>query len=98
DTRSGKVVAVKVLTKQLPRDESRREMVIRDIRQGAALYHSSLVTNIDVAQADDALILVMEWFESQPLAVVFRGRAADRNEFFRVAYQLVDALKLMHVK
>jgi Tfp pilus assembly protein PilF len=98
DTRSGKVVAVKVLTKQLPRDESRREMVIRDMRQGAALYHSSLVTNIDVAQADDALILVMEWFESQPLSVAFRGKAADRTEFFRAAYQLVDAVKLMHMR
>ncbi|MEA2166691.1 MAG: eukaryotic-like serine/threonine-protein kinase [Thermoanaerobaculia bacterium] len=98
DTRSGRAVAIKVLTKQLPRDESRREMVIRDMRQGAALYHSSLVTNIDVAQADDALVLVMEWFESQPVSVAFRGRAANRSEFLRIAYQLVDAVKLMHVK
>ncbi|MEA2237048.1 MAG: eukaryotic-like serine/threonine-protein kinase [Thermoanaerobaculia bacterium] len=98
DTRSGKQVAVKVLTKQLPHDPARREMVIRDIRQGAALYHASLVTNIDVTPADDALILVMEWFESQPVATAFRGRAADRSEFFRVAYQLTDAVKLMHAK
>ena len=98
DTRTGKPVAIKVLTKQLPHDPSRREMVIRDMRQGAALYHASLVTNIDVSQADDALILVMEWFESQPLAVAFRGRAAERTEFFRVVYQLVDAVKLLHTK
>jgi cytochrome c-type biogenesis protein CcmH/NrfG len=98
DTRSGKPVAVKILTKQLPHDPARREMVIRDMRQGAALYHASLVTNIDVTPADDALLLVMEWFESQPVAMAFRGRAADRTEFFRVAYQLVDAVKLLHAK
>jgi hypothetical protein len=98
DTRSGKPVAVKILTKQLPHDPARREMVIRDMRQGAALYHASLVTNIDVTPADDALLLVMEWFESQPVAVAFRGRAADRTEFFRVAYQLADAVKLLHAK
>jgi Tfp pilus assembly protein PilF len=98
DTRSGKPVAVKVLTKQLPRDPARREMVIRDMRQGAAIYHASLVTNIDVLPADDALILVMEWFEGRPVASAFRGHAADRSEFFHIAYQLADALKLMHAK
>lgn len=98
DTRNGKQVAVKVLTKQLPRDPARREMVIRDMRQGAAIYHASLVTNIDVLPVDDALILVMEWFEGRPVAAVFRGHAAERTEFFHIAYQLADALKLMHAK
>ena len=98
DTRSGKPVAIKVLTKQLPRDAAKREAVVRDMRQGAALYHASLVTIIEVTPADDALLLVMEWFESQPVTAAFRGRAADRTEFFRVAYQLADAVKLLHGK
>ncbi|MDP9359853.1 MAG: protein kinase [Acidobacteriota bacterium] len=98
DTRSGKTVAIKVLTKQLPRDAARREALIRDIRQGAALYHASLVTVIEVTPADDALLLVMEWFDGQPIATAYRGRAAGRTELFRVAYQLSDAVKLMHAK
>lgn len=98
DTRSGKPVAIKVLTKQLPRDAAKREAVVRDMRQGAALYHASLVTIIELTAADDALILVMEWFESQPVTAAFRGRAADRTEFLRVAYQLADGVKLLHGK
>jgi len=98
DTRSGRTVAIKVLTKQLPRDPARREEVIRAIRLGAALYHASLVTVIEIAPADDALLLVMEWFDGLPLATAYRGRAAGRTEFFRIAYQLVDAVKLMHAK
>ena len=98
DTRSGKTVAIKVLTKQLPRDAAKREAVIHDIRQGAALYHASLVTIIEVTPADDALLLVMEWFESQPVSTAYRGRAAERTEFLRVAYQLTDAVRLMHGK
>jgi tetratricopeptide (TPR) repeat protein len=98
DTRSGKTVAIKVLTKQLPRDAARREALVRDIRQGAALYHASLVTVIEITPADDALLLVMEWFDGQPIALAYRGRAADRTELFRVAYQLSDAVKLMHAK
>jgi hypothetical protein len=98
DTRNGKTVAIKVLTRQLPRDAARREALIRDIRQGAALYHASLVTILEVAVADDALLLVMEWFDGQPAAAAYRGHAAERTEVFRVIYQLADAVKLLHGK
>jgi hypothetical protein len=98
DTRNGKAVAVKVLTKQLPRDAAKREEVIRTIRQGAALYHSSLVTIVEVAPADDALLLIMEWFDSFPVSAIYRGRAADQKDFFRIIYQLADAVKLLHGK
>ena len=98
DTRSGKTVAIKVLTKQLPRDPARRETVIRDIRVGAALYHASLVSILEVTPVDDALLLVMEWFDGLPVATAYRGRAGDRTEFFRVIYQLTDAVKLLQAK
>src|SRR5438270_371886 len=98
DTRNGRTVALKVLTKQLPRDAARRESVIRDIRQGAALYHSSIVTILEITPADDALLLIMEWFDGVPVATAYRGRAAGRMEFFRVIYQLADAVKLMQAK
>jgi hypothetical protein len=98
DTRNGKTVALKVLTKQLPRDPARREAVIREIRQGAALYHSSIVTILEITPADDALVMIMEWFDGLPVATAFRGHAADRTEFFRVIYQLADAVKLMQAK
>jgi len=98
DTRNGKTVALKVLTKQLPRDPARREAVIREIRQGAALYHSSIVTILEICPVDDALVMIMEWFDGLPVAIAYRGRAADRTEFFRVIYQLADAVKLMQAK
>ncbi len=98
DTRSGKTVAVKILTKQLPRDPGKREEVIRAIRLGAAIYHASLVTVLEIVPADDALLLIMEWFEGTPVSVAYRGRAAERTEFFRVIYQIADALKLMQAK
>jgi hypothetical protein len=98
DTRNGKTVALKILTKQLPRDPARRESVVRDIRQGAALYHSSIVTILEITPADDALVMIMEWFDGTPVSTAYRGRAAERTEFFRVIYQLTDAVKLMQAK
>src|SRR5438270_2591642 len=82
-------------TKQRQRDAARVDAVIREIRQGAALYHSSIVTILEITPADDALVLIMEWFDGLPIATAYRGRAAERNEFFRVIYQLADAVKLM---
>ncbi|HEX2122838.1 MAG TPA: hypothetical protein VHL59_14490, partial [Thermoanaerobaculia bacterium] len=38
DTRNGKRVAVKLLTRQLPKEQARRDSLIRDVRVSAALY------------------------------------------------------------
>src|SRR5437899_2820519 len=62
DTRTGKKVAIKVLAKQLPRDPGKREGLLRDVRIGGALFHTSLVNIVEIAPAGDALLLVMEWF------------------------------------
>ena len=98
DTRNGRQVAVKILARQLPRDAAKREALVREVRLGAALYHTSLVNIIEVAPAGDALILVTEFVEGQPLAAALHGKPVDRETFYRVAYQIGDALKLLHAK
>src|SRR5438105_10875680 len=98
DTRNGKKVAIKVLSRQLPKDPTRRESLVRDVRLAAAIYHSSLVNILEIAPAGDALLLVMEWIDGFPIAAVVKGRPFDRSSFFRVAYQIVDALKLLQAK
>ena len=98
DTRSGKQVALKILARQLPRDAAKRETLIREVRQGAALYHSFLVNIIEIATAGDILLLVMDWIDGKTISAHVRGRPLDRTEFFRLAYQIVDAVKLLHAK
>jgi len=99
DTRtSGKLVAVKILTRQLPKDSSRRESLIRDVRLGAALYHSFLVNILEIADAGDVLLMAMELVEGQPLSRLAKTKPADRTEFFRIAWQLADVVKLLHVR
>jgi len=98
DTRNAKRVAVKVLAKQLPRDAAKRDALIRDVRLGGALFHTSLVNIIEISAAGDALVMVMDWFDGQPVSSLFRGKPADRTAFFRLAYQLADALKLLQAK
>ncbi len=98
DTRNGKKVALKILSRQLPKDPAKREALIRDVRLGAAMYHPSLVNISEVAAAGEALLLVMEWIDGQPISARVRAGALNRAEFFRVAYQIIDALRLLHAK
>src|SRR6266851_1335874 len=98
DTRSGKKVAIKILSRQLPRDPGRREALVREVRQAAAIYHTSLVNILEVTAAGDALILVMDWVEGYPISAVVKNRPLDRKNFFRIAYQAIDAVKLLHAK
>src|SRR5438876_4298758 len=98
DTRSGRKVAVKVLAKQLPRDPAKRDALLREVRIGGALFHTSIINIVEIAPAGDALLLVMEWFDGQPPSTLFRNKPADRATFFRVAYQLADVLKLLQAR
>lgn len=98
DARTGKTVAVKILSKGLPKDQAKRETLVREVRQNAALYHSFLVGIQEVAVAGDSLLLVMEWLDAQPLSKLARGKPVSRTDFFRIFYQVADALKLIHAK
>jgi tetratricopeptide (TPR) repeat protein len=98
DTRSGKTVALKILTRQLPKDPARRDALMKEVRQNTALFHSNLPTVIEIAASGDMLLMVMDLVEGFSLAKHYTNRPADRTEFFRVAYQVIDALKLLHSK
>jgi tetratricopeptide (TPR) repeat protein len=98
DTRSGKPVAVKLLTKQLPKDAARRETLIRDVRVTAALYHTFLAPILDIVAVGDQLILVMERVQGQSLTKHVAGKPLDRTQLFRLAYQLAEVVKYLHVK
>ncbi|HEY6843041.1 MAG TPA: serine/threonine-protein kinase, partial [Thermoanaerobaculia bacterium] len=98
DTRNGKKVAIKLLSRLLPKDAAKREAVVRDARLGAALYHTSLVNIQEITTAGDALVMVLAWFDAQPISARAKTKALDRAEFFRFAYQIADALKLLHAK
>ncbi|HYS55049.1 MAG TPA: protein kinase [Thermoanaerobaculia bacterium] len=98
DARSGKKVAIKVLSRQLPKDPGRRDALVRDVRVAAALYHTSLVNILEIAAAGEALVMIMDWVEGYAISAVVRNRPLDRKNFFRVAYQAADALKLVHAR
>ena len=98
DTRSGKSVAVKILSRQLPKDPARRESLIRDVRVASALYHAFLVPIVEILPAGDMLLMVMDLLDATPITKHHGGQPLDRERFFRLAYQLADAVRFLHAK
>ena len=98
DTRGNRNVAVKILSRQLPKDPARRETLIRDVRVASALYHAFLVPIVEILPAGDMLLLVMELLDAAPITRHLDGRPLDRAPFFRLAYQLAEAVKFLHAK
>jgi Tfp pilus assembly protein PilF len=98
DTRNGKRVAVKLLTRQLPKDAAKRDALIRDVRVAAALYHTFLVPILEIVPEGDNLLMIMEPVEGEPIDRKVVGKPLDRAEFFRVAYQLAAVTKYLHMK
>jgi tetratricopeptide (TPR) repeat protein len=98
DTRSGKTVAIKILTKQLPKDSAKRDGMIRDMRVSAALYHQFLVPIQEVLPVNDNLLLVMDFLDAQSISKQLKGQPLGRADFFRLAYQLADAVRFLQTK
>ncbi len=98
DSRSGKPAALKILTKQMPKDPARREEALKQVRLGAALYHSFLVPIRDVIVAGDVLALAMDFIDVQPLTRYIDGKPRGAQEFFRLVYQLADVVKFLQAR
>jgi tetratricopeptide (TPR) repeat protein len=98
DTRNGKTVALKLLSKMLPKDQAKRDTLLREVRVAGALYHAFLVPIVEILIVGDNLLMVMEQVEGQPLSKMIRGSALAREQTLQIGYQLVDALKYLHTK
>ncbi|HEX7154467.1 MAG TPA: protein kinase [Thermoanaerobaculia bacterium] len=98
DTRNGKRVAFKLLTKQLPKDAAKRDALVREVRLNAALGHAFVVPIQEIVAINDFLVMIMDVVEGQTLTKYLGGNPLDRSAFFDLAYQLADGLRYLHNK
>ena len=67
DTRLGRPVALKALTRQFTRDRERRERLRREARAAAGLSHAGIATVYALEEFDDDLYLVSEYVPGKTL-------------------------------
>ena len=96
DKRLNRVVAVKILTKQVADRSELRARFEREAQTLATLSHPHICSVFDVGQQDGVDYLVMEFLEGQTLADRLERGAMPLDEALRTAIQLADGLDKAH--
>jgi tRNA A-37 threonylcarbamoyl transferase component Bud32 len=96
DTRLDRVVALKILRREVSDHPARRQRFEREARAVASLSHPHICTLHDVGEADGALFLVMEYLEGETLAQRLRRGALPMQDVLRYAIEIADALDHAH--
>ncbi len=67
-----KIVAVKALLTDLEGDEDVESMFLDEARLCARIRHPNVAAVLDLGEEEDALYIVIEWVEGEPLQVLLR--------------------------
>lgn len=96
DTRLGRLVAIKFVSKHLSGNASAEARLDREARLASSLNHPGIVTVFDVGRCDDRPYVVMELIEGRSLAAeLSEGRLRTRDAV-DLAVQIGDALAAAH--
>lgn len=92
-----RVVAVKVLSRKLSRDERFIEKFVAEARNAAKLNHPNVITAIDVGESDGLHFFVMEFVEGREAAEIIEEQGRMSPEVaFGIAEQIACALDHAH--
>jgi serine/threonine protein kinase len=96
DTRSGRTVAIKVLTSPRLRDPVLRRQVLGEAQAASALSHPNIATLYEIGEHDDQPYLVFEFVQGQLLGAVIAGRPLNARRAIEYAIETADALADAH--
>ena len=96
DTRLGRRVALKVLSREWAMDADRRERFEREARAVAALNHPNIVTIHSVEEADGVPFLTLELVEGRTLDALIPPGGLPLDRILAYAIPLADAVGAAH--
>ncbi|MEN3041343.1 MAG: serine/threonine-protein kinase [Bacteroidia bacterium] len=89
-------VAIKSIAPYLARDPVVRERFTAEAAVLARLNHPNIVTLYDYVEGEDALYLIMEYVEGQPLSELLRGGPLHLELIQRYFLQVLEAFAYAH--
>jgi pimeloyl-ACP methyl ester carboxylesterase len=98
DTRLGRDVALKFLTRIGPVDTEGAERMRLEARSLAALNHANIVTIYDIDEVDGAPFLALEWVSGTSLDHASYSKPWDEGAFLRIALPVTEALAAAHTR
>jgi eukaryotic-like serine/threonine-protein kinase len=98
DTRLGRAVALKVISRSLVGDEPSRRRFETEARAASALNHPSIVTIYDIGESDGTSWIAMELIEGRTLGDEVKQGPLTIRQAWSIARQLADGLAVAHAK
>ena len=98
DTQLDRVVALKILTAEVARDQQRLHRFLQEARAASSLSHPNVAHIYEIGESDGAHFIAMEYVEGEPLDRKIGGRALTVGEILDFAIQIADALDEAHAK
>ena len=98
DTRLGRAVALKVISRTLVGDEASRRRFETEARSASALNHPSIVTIYDIGENEGTSWIAMELIEGVTLSDAVRQGPLPIRRAWSIARQLADGLAAAHAK
>ncbi len=98
DTRLGRDVALKFLTRGGGLGSEEAERLRLEARSLAALNHANIVTIYDIDEANGIPFLVLEWVPGGALSEAVLARPCGEDDFLQIALQVAEALAAAHTR
>jgi serine/threonine protein kinase len=97
DTRLGRIVAIKVLRREVSADADRIERFDREARSASALNHPNIVTIHDVGAEGGISYIAMEWVDGSSLRdLVASGKPQPPPSVVAIGAQIAEGLARAH--
>ena len=96
DTRSGKKVALKILSRQSLLDEEIKRRFLREAEAGARLVHPSIVEIHEVGELEGEHFISMELVEGKTLHELLKAGPVCAKEAVRIGIAVGEALRHAH--
>ena len=98
DSRLKRMVAIKVLPRELEKDDKRRQRFLREARSAAAITHPNVATIHEVNEEDGRAFIVMELVEGTSLRKCLEAGRLSAADVSRFARGIARALARAHEK
>jgi eukaryotic-like serine/threonine-protein kinase len=98
DTKLDRVVALKILPKEMSVDGERMRRFSREAKAASALNHPNVSHIYEIGEADGVSFIAMEFVEGHTLAARINGNPLKVSEIVEIGSQVADALDEAHGK
>lgn len=98
DTRLLRMVAIKILPRQIAANAEARARLVREAQIAAQLNHPSIATVHAIEEHEGCVYLAMEFVDGKPLGAAIKNRELSDYDIVRVARDVAVALAEAHAQ